>query len=86
MEQMKKRVWLAASLGILLGLALAYAPPVSTITAPKTVLFMQQAARPNVAAPSPQPPSEVLAVLIALVVGLLIAVPAFAIAKRQTRR
>ena len=85
MEQMKKRIWLAASLGILLGLALAYSPPVSTVTAPKTALFMQQAAQPNAASPSPQPPSEVLTVLIALAAGLLIAVPAFAIAKRRVR-
>ena len=85
MEQMKKRIWLAASLGILLGLALAYAPTVSTITAPKPELFMQQAGQPNVAAPNPQPPSELLVVLIALVAGLLIAVPAFAIARRRSR-
>ena len=85
MEQMKKRIWLAASLGLLLGLALAYAPPASTITAPKPELFMQQAGQPNVALPRPQSPSEVLAVLIALVAGLLIAIPAFAIARRRSR-
>jgi capsular polysaccharide biosynthesis protein len=85
MEQMKKRVWLAASLGILLGLALAYAPPVSTVTAPKTALFMQQAAQPNVAAPSPQPPNELLAVLIALAAGLVVAIPTFVLAKRRSQ-
>ena len=84
MEQMKRRIWLAALLGILIGVTLGYAPHVSQIAAPRTELLMQQAGQPNVAQAIPQPTSDALSIVIALAAGLVIAVPAFAFAKRRS--
>lgn len=82
MEQMKKRIWLAALLGILIGITLGYAPHLSPVAAPRTELLMQQTG-PNVAQPNLQPTNDALPILIALAVGLVIAIPAFAFAKRK---
>ena len=84
MEQMKKRIWLAALLGILVGLTLGYAPHLSPVAASRTELLMQQAGQPNVAQATPQPTNDSLPILIALVAGVVIAIAAFAFAKRQT--
>ena len=85
MEQMKKRIWLAALLGILIGVALGYTPHVSPVASARTQLLIQQTGQPNVAQASPQLTSGALTVLIALAAGLVIAIPAFAFAKRQSR-
>jgi UPF0716 family protein affecting phage T7 exclusion len=84
MEQMQRRIWLAALLGILIGVTLGYTPHVSPIAAPRTELFMQQTRQPNVAQATPQPTSDALSILIALAAGLVIAIPAFAFAKRRS--
>jgi hypothetical protein len=84
MEQMKRRIWLAALLGILIGVALGYTPRVSPTAAPRTELLMQQTGQPNVAQVTPQPTSDSVSILIALAAGLLIAIPAFAFAKRRS--
>ena len=84
MEQMKKRIWLAALLGILIGITLGYAPHLSPVAAPRTELLMQQTGQPNVAQAAQQPTDGSLPILIALVAGLVIAIPAFAFAKRRS--
>ena len=84
MEQMKKRIWLAALLGILFGITLGYAPHLSPVAAPRTELLMQQTGQPNVAQAAQQPTDSSLPILIALVAGLVIAIPAFAFAKRRS--
>ena len=83
MEQMKKRFWLAALLGILFGITLGYAPHLSSVAAPRTELLMQQTGQPNVAQPTSQTANDSLPILIALAAGLVIAIPAFAFAKRR---
>jgi hypothetical protein len=84
MEQMKRRIWLAVLLGILIGITLGYTPHVSPIAAPRTELLMQQTGQPNVAQATPQPTSDALSILIALAAGLVIAIPAFAFAKKRS--
>jgi hypothetical protein len=84
MEQMKKRIWLAALLGILIGITLGYTPHLSPVAAPRTELLMQQTGQPNVAQPTPQTTNDSLPILIALAAGLVIAIPAFAFAKRRS--
>jgi len=83
LEQMKKRIWLAVLLGIIIGVTLGYTPYVSPTAAPRTQFLMQQAGEPNIAQASPQHQSDTLSIFIALAAGLLIAIPAFVVAKRR---
>lgn len=85
MEQMTRRIVLAAFLGILLGLAVGYSPSVQPGTAPRAQLMMQHETQPNVAAPQIQPAPGPILLLVALIAGLAIAAPVFLIAKIRTR-
>ena len=84
MEQMKTRIWLAVLLGILIGVTLGYTPYLSPTAAPQTQFLMQTTGQPNFAQATPQPTSDALPILIAIVAGLVIAVPTFAVAKRRS--
>lgn len=84
MEQMTRRIVLAAFLGILLGLAVGYSPSVQSGAAPRAPLMMARANQPNIAAPQAKPAPGPIPLLIALLAGLAIAVPVFLIAKART--
>jgi hypothetical protein len=85
MEQMTRRIVLAAFLGLLVGLAVGYSPSVQPSSAPRAQLIMQPANQPNIAAPHIQPALGSTLLLLALVAGLVIATPVFLIAKNKTR-
>jgi hypothetical protein len=85
LEQMKKRIWLAVLLGIIIGVTLGYTPYVSPTAAPQTQFLRQQTGQSNIVQASPQPSSDALSIFIALAAGLVIAIPAFAYAKRRSQ-
>jgi hypothetical protein len=82
MEQMKRRIALAAFLGLLLGLAVGYSPTVQPTAAPRSQLAMQPF-QSNVAQATLQPGHGPNPLLIALLAGLLLAIPVFLLARRR---
>ena len=83
---MKSRLMLAVVLGILLGVGLAYSPPIqSAATAAKPQLVMQPIAQANAGAASTNTSLDATHTLIPLLVGLLFAVPVFMLARRPTK-
>jgi hypothetical protein len=85
MEQMSRRIILAAVLGILVGVAIGYSPWIQAPAAPRAQLLMQQSEQTNVAASTFRPDFEPAPLLIALLAGLVIAVPVFLLARRRAR-
>jgi hypothetical protein len=83
MEQMTRRIVLAAFLGILVGLAVGYSPSIQP-AAPRAQLMMPHVNQPNIAAPQAKPAPGPIPLLIALLAGLAIGVPVFLIAKART--
>jgi len=86
MEEMARRIVLAAFLGILVGVAVGYSPSVQPTNAPRAQLLMQQAGQPIVAASTIRPSLEPVQLLMALLAGLVIATPVFLISKHKNRR
>jgi len=86
MEQMARRILLAAFLGILVGVAVGYWPWVQSTNAPRAQLLMQQPGQPMVAPSTIFPSLEPVQLLIALLAGLVIAIPVFLISKHKSRR
>jgi len=84
MEQMTRRIALAAFLGVLLGIAIGYSPSIQPSTAPRAQLMMPNANQPKIAAPQTQPAPGTIPILIALIVGFAIAGPVFIVTKRRT--
>jgi len=84
MEQMTRRIVLAAILGIMLGVAVGYTPQPERSSAPTAMMYMQQSGQPSVAptSTSTSPPAEPL--LMALAVALALAVIVFLVAKRKS--
>lgn len=87
MDPMRRRIILAVFLGALVGVAVGYAPQIQQASAPGAQLLMQQAGRTNVVSPTFRPASAYGAapLLMAVLVGLLIAVPVFLVARRRAR-
>jgi len=85
MAHMTRSVVWAAVLGILVGVALGSYPWVQPPSAPRAQLLMAQAGHTNAAFPTfqaaPGPGLEPL--LIAVLVGLVIAIPVFLLARRR---
>jgi hypothetical protein len=84
MDEMIPRLWLAAFLGVLLGVGMAYATSVPVAPASNMNLPAQtfQVARPSGAtAQHVQMGSQL--VLVSLLVGIIVATPAFLIAKTR---
>lgn len=83
MEQMRK-VILAAFLGIVIGAVIGYSPLAQPASAPRALLI-GQAAQTNVAPPTPQPTAaSPEPLLIAILAGLVIALPVFLLARRRS--
>jgi ABC-type antimicrobial peptide transport system permease subunit len=78
------KTWLAAVLGILLGLGVAYAPFASVSSPPKTNLpiqaFEQQS---NIVQATPHSLLNLQLLILALLVGVVVATPFFLVAKRR---
>jgi hypothetical protein len=84
MEQMTRRIILAAVLGALIGAAVGYSPWIQPTNPPRALLF-QQAAQPNAAFSTVHPFAVPIQLLMALVAGLLVATPVFLISKRRNQ-
>jgi hypothetical protein len=86
MDEMIPRLWLAAFLGVLLGVGMAYANSTSLPVAPtaNTKLPAQtfEVARQTVITAQPIQSNSQLT-LLSLLVGIIVATPAFLIAKRR---
>ncbi len=84
MEQMRK-VILAAFLGIVIGAVIGYSPLAQPASAPRALLI-GQAAQTNVVPPTPQPATaaDPEPLLIAMLAGLVIALPVFLLARRRS--
>jgi hypothetical protein len=88
MDKMKSGIMLAVVLGILLGIGLAYSPSLqSNATTARPQLLMQPVAQGNIGAASSNTHASPSTdqTLIPIVVGLLIAIPVFLLARRLTR-
>ena len=83
MEDMTRRIVLAALLGILVGAAVGYSPRIQPNSAPRAQLFMQQAGQPNAATFSTHATFGLMPIIVALLVGLAAAAPVFLIARRR---
>jgi hypothetical protein len=83
MEQMARRIILAAFLGVLVGVAAGYSPLVQPPTAPRAQLLMQQAGQTTVVPPAFHPAFGPAPLLIAVLAGLVVALPMFAVARRR---
>ena len=78
------KLWLAAFFGILLGVGIAYATSVPVTPAATMHLSAQTFEGTHQTAPIPQPiQSRPQLALVSLLVGLIVATPAFVIAKRR---
>ncbi len=79
------RMWLAAILGILLGVTLAYTTGASVASSAGTTLpivpFQAQLRTTETAAPVR---SDSLLVLVSLLAGIVVAAPVFVVAKKRT--
>lgn len=81
-----KRFWLAAVLGILLGLGLAFAPATPVSPQPKTYLPiqpLQQQQQRTFEATVRQVSLDFQFTVLALLVGIVVAAPFFLLAKRR---
>jgi len=78
---MTKKIWLAVILGVLLGVGVGYTPNGPPSAMPRAQLLMQSQP-PTYTQSGTAPSYNVVPVLIALAVGLLVATPAFFVAKR----
>jgi hypothetical protein len=87
MELMKRRIILAAFLGVLVGFVVGYSPWIQPPNAPRAQLLMQQAGQTNVVPPTfqPNPSLGPAPLLIAILAGLAIASPVFLLARRKAR-
>jgi len=83
MEDMTRKIVLAALLGILVGAAVGYSPQIQPNNAPRAQLFMQQEGRPNAATFSLHATFGLMPIIVALLVGLGAAAPVFLIARRR---
>jgi hypothetical protein len=81
---MTKRLTLAVFLGILVGVTLGYSSIGQQTTAARPALLMQQVGRPNIQPSITHLSNGLSALIIALGAGLLMAVPAFLLAKRRS--
>jgi hypothetical protein len=85
MVDMKTKIVLAASLGILVGVVVGYSPFTPPSSAPTAQLLMQQASQTNVI-PATYRPAHVVSpvpLLTAILAGLVIALPVFLMARRK---
>lgn len=84
MDEMIPRLWLAAFLGVLLGVGMAYATSVPVAPAANMNLPAQtfEVTRQTGATAQPIQSSSQLA-LLSLIAGIIVATPAFLIAKRR---
>jgi len=79
------KTWLAAVLGILLGLGIAYAPLASVNSSPKTYLPIQSFEQQrNIVQATPHPAMNLQLLILALLVGAVVAAPFFLVAKRRS--
>jgi ribose/xylose/arabinose/galactoside ABC-type transport system permease subunit len=84
-DNMMGRVWLAAVLGVLLGVAIAYTNAVPVISPAGTNLTarpFEAQMRPGQTTKPPQPDLQLL--LISLLIGITVAAPIFLVAKKRT--
>ena len=83
MEDMTRKIVLAALLGVLVGAAVGYCPRIPPNSAPRAQLFMQPTGQSNAATFSPHATFGLTPVIVALLVGLGAAAPVFLIARRR---
>ena len=85
MEEMSRRIMLAAILGVLVGVAIGYSPSAQRPTSPTAQLLMQQAGQTTVvpSAFRPTPSPGLTPFMIAILAGVVIAVPVFLVARRR---
>jgi len=81
MEEMTRRIILAAFLGILVGVAVGYSPMAQPTSAPRAQNMMQ-AEQPTVAPPT-HPAYGLPPLLTSVLAGLVIALPVFLMARRR---
>lgn len=86
MEQMARRIVLAALLGALVGVAVGYSPLVQPTSAPRPQLLMQQTGQPNIAFSPLHPSLGPTSLLLALVAGFVVAAPLFLVSKRRNEK
>ena len=84
MEQLMRRILLAAFLGVLVGVAVGYTPWVQPANAPRA-LIMQRTPELNTPFSPVQPSEAPTQLLLALLAGLIIAVPLFLVLKRRNQ-
>jgi len=83
---MIRKIWLAAILGLLLGVGLGYTPQISPPRAPRAQLILQRPQQPTLGEARPQAAYDFTALLIALALGLALATPVFVVAKSRSKQ
>jgi hypothetical protein len=85
---MMERIWLAAILGVVLGLGVAFTPSTGTAGVPKAGMVQPmmgtEGQRNPAASPNPSAASVEL-VLLGLFAGLLVAAPFFLVARKRVQ-
>jgi hypothetical protein len=83
-DQILTRLWLAAVLGLLLGLGIAYAPyPPAASQQPNSYILTQPFETQRLTGKLPQQaPQALQMVLVSLLIGVFVAAPFFLVARR----
>ena len=84
MEQMTKRLFVAAFLGLVIGLLIGYTPPLQSMSSARPELLMQQAEQPNFMPSTFHPSAGPAPILVAILAGFVIGLPVFLLARRRT--
>ena len=85
MEQMKPRIAFAVFLGIIVGCAIGYSPPIQPAASAPRPLLMQETAQPNLAFNPLHASANPVELVLALAVALEVAIPVFLVSKAKAK-